>query len=341
MLILKESDITSYFTSFKRADVQDYQETLLAALREYEQDPSIIPPRIVETTKYGCTHLFMASTGTRVGMKAISGSKVGFKGITTILDRETGYPIGILNGATLTAFRTALCNSLPLVKYYPLERNYSNEKLVVFGVGAQAIWHVRLALILYPGRFSDVIIANRTISKAESLCESFRMEYPSVNFKSTHLSTGNDSDPLLKEFKNTTVVFTCIPTSTPTVTKKLIDQCEGKCFIGAIGSYKPHMTEIESSVLKNLVLDKGGKIIVDSIEHCSQEAGELIINNIKEDSLIAIPQLYDETKDNSWLTESNVVVSKLVGLCIMDVWVGNLCLQEAAKFGVGIEVDDF
>lgn len=341
MLIIKESVITSLFANLKREGVEEYQKTLLAALCEYEQDPSIIPPRIVQTTKYGCTHLFMASTGTIVGMKAISGSKIGFRGVTAILNRETGYPIGILNGATLTAFRTALCNTLPLVKYYPLENYYASEKLVVFGVGEQAIWHVRLALILYPGRFSDVIISNRTVSKAESLCESFRKEYPSVNFKPSGLSTGDDNDPLLEEFKKTTVVFTCIPTSVPTVTKKLIDQCGGKCFIGAIGSYKPHMTEIEGSVLKDLVINKGGKVIVDSIEHCAHEAGELIINDVKEESLVAISELYDEKKDHSWLQENKVVVSKLVGLCIMDVWVGNHCLQEAIKLGAGINVDEF
>jgi ornithine cyclodeaminase/alanine dehydrogenase-like protein (mu-crystallin family) len=341
MLILKESVVNSLFANLDQAGVQEYQKTLLAALSEYENNPSIIPPRIVTTTKY-CTHLFMASTGSRVGMKAITGSKVGFKGITTILDKETGYPIGIVNGATLTAFRTALCNTLPLIKFYPLNESYSNDKLIVFGVGDQAIWHIRLSLILYPNRFTNVIIVNRTISKAQNLCESFSKEYPNVNFKASGLSTGADNDDsLLEEFKDASVVFTCIPTSVPTVTKKLIERCKGRCFIGAIGSYKPLMTEIEGSVLKDLVIDKGTKIIVDSIEHCLHEAGEFIINDIKEESLIDISSLYSSDSNYKWIKESKVVVSKLVGLCIMDVWVGNHCLEEAEKLRVGITIDDF
>ncbi|CAI8509778.1 unnamed protein product [Pichia kudriavzevii] len=340
MLVVNESVITSLFANLTRAGVKQYQDTLLRALQEYEKHPEIIPPRIVTSTEQ-CVHLFMASTGTHVGMKAITGSKEGFKGITTILDKDNGYPLGIINGATLTAFRTALCNTLPLVKYYPLEHTYENETLVVFGVGDQAVWHVRLSLILYPGRFSKVVVSNRTVSKAVKLCELFGHEYPNVEFLPYGLSTGEDDDPLLKEFEKTTVVFTCIPTSKPTVTRKLVQNCKGHCFIGAIGSYKPHMTEIEGAVLHDLVLNKGGKIVVDSVEHCLHEAGELIINDIKESDLVDIPSLYTSQFDDASFKESEVVVSKLVGLCIMDVWVGNQCLEEARKAGKGIEIDDF
>ena len=99
MLVVNESVVTSLFANLTRAGVKQYQDTLLRALQEYEKHPEIIPPRIVTSTEQ-CVHLFMASTGTHVGMKAITGSKEGFKGITTILDKDNGYPLGIINGAT-------------------------------------------------------------------------------------------------------------------------------------------------------------------------------------------------------------------------------------------------
>lgn len=341
MLVLTETIITRLLQNLKQADVVSYQKTLLAALAEYEKDPEIIPPRIVTTTPY-CTHLFMASTGSHVGMKAISGSGEGFKGITTILSKETGYPLGIINCTTLTAFRTALCNSLPLVKFFPLEQEYSNDKLIVFGVGDQAIWHARLALILYPKRFSKVVFVNRTISKAERLCnEVFAKEYPSVEFEVRGMTTEEDHKKLLKEFKDVSVVFTCVPTSVPTVKKEYVDQCEGRCFIGAIGSYKPHMTEIDGKVLKESVLEQGGKIVVDSIDHCLHEAGELIINGIQRKDLVDVSSLYSNADNAKFLSKSKIAVSKLVGLCIMDVWVGSHCLDEARAQGVGIEIENF
>lgn len=326
------------FKNLTPEGVAEYQSTMLAALREYQQQPQIIPPRIVTTTEY-CTHLFMASTGSKVGMKAITGSKEGFKGITTILDKHTGYPLGIVNGATLTAFRTALCNTLPLVKFYPVDNNYSNdETLAIFGVGDQAIWHTILSLILYPNRFNKVIIINRTIAKAEKLADSFKSEYPNTEF--IPISTIEDGGELklLELFKKVTVAFTCIPTSVPTITQALVDQCEKSLFIGAIGSYKPHMTEIEGQVLKNAI-SNGSKIVVDSKEHCLHEAGELIINGIEENELIEITDLYNE--DCEQFQKSKVVVSKLVGLCLMDVWIGSKCLEQAKETGVGVNIDNF
>lgn len=337
MLVLTEQVITSLFQNLSQKDAVSYQETLLNALKEYELDPSIIPQRIVTTTQYNCTHLFMASTGTHVGMKAITGSKQGFKGITTILDRETGYPLGIINCATLTAFRTALCNSLPLVKYFPLDIAYSNDdKLIVFGVGDQAIWHIRLTLILYPNRFTNVVIVNRTFQKAQDLATKFTKEYPSVLF--TAFTIGDES--LNKEFCDASIIYSCIPTSTPTVTKKLMDNCTKRCFIATIGSYKPHMTEIDADVL-NSVINNGNKIIVDSVDHCLHEAGEFIINGIGEDSLIDISTLYTSPNASDFLNTSQIAISKLVGLCIMDVWVGQHCLEMARNMGVGIEIDNF
>ena len=341
MLVINEKTVTKIFAGLSPKGVLKYQESLIKGLLEYQSDNSIIPPRIVSTTPY-CTHLFMASTGSRVGMKAITGSKEGFKGITTILDKNNGYPLGIINCTTLTAFRTALCNTLPLVKYYPINETYSNnETLIAFGVGDQAIWHIRLSLILYPKRFKTVIISNRTVSKAEKLCESFRIEYPNVEFKSLGLYSGENDNPLLEHFKTATVVFTCIPTSVPTVSIDLINKCEKSCFIGAIGSYKPHMTEIDGEVLFKHVIDKGGKIIVDSKEHCLHEAGEFIINKVQEDKLIDIATLYSDESSIKELRKQKIVISKLVGLCIMDVWVGSECLESAKRDGLGIEIEDF
>lgn len=347
MLVLKDQVITTIFKNLTRTQIASYQDTLIKGLLEYENDHSIIPPRIVTATPY-CTHLFMASTGTHVGMKAISSSKKGLLGITTILDKLTGYPLAVINGATLTAFRTALCSTLALTKCFPVNDNISydnsGEVLIVYGVGDQAVWHVRLTLILYPNRFKNVIIVNRTLSKAAALCQEFTSEFENAESNSNveFLPIGSDDKGLIDWFVNATVVFSCVPTTSPTVLKKEIDKCEKRVFIGAIGSYKPHMIEIEGELMKSLVLENGGKIIVDSSDHCLEEAGEFLQNDIKSDSLIDISEIYAKSSENSdWISKSKVVVCKLVGLCIMDVWVGTHVMEKATEMGAGITIDDF
>lgn len=339
MLVLSDSVISTQFKNLSLDALKAYQETLVGALLEYAHDNSIIPPRVVASTPYNATHLFMTSMGTRVGMKAITASSIGFNGVTTILDRETGAPLAVINGSTLTAFRTALCTSLGLVKTFPVDVKYfNNETLVVFGVGDQAVWHVRLALILYPHRFSKVVCVNRTLQKAKDYCS-----YMSKGYESTlEFIPIEMGDEQLKEyFKSTSVVFTCVPSTVPTVTLELTSLAQGKLFIGAIGSYKPQMIEIDGDVL-NEVLKAGGKILVDSKEHCLHEAGEFIQNRIQEDSLIEYSDVYSgDGESTSFLANSSIVVSKIVGLCIMDVWVGSHCLQQAQKEGTGIEIADF
>lgn len=328
MLVLSDEVISGQFQSLTPDKLLAYQDTLLEALIEYSKDPSIIPPRVVQQTPYGATHLFMTSHGTHVGMKAITASKKGLQGITTILDRETGEALAVINGATLTAFRTALCTTIALVKMYPPSNEVSDETLIVFGVGDQALWHVRLALILYPKRFTNVVCINRTKSKAEDFCELLKGEHPNIKFNPLGSS---EKQELIAWFENATVCFSCVPTTEPTITLDLVAKVKGRLFIGVIGSYRPPMIEISGEVL-NEVLKTGKKIIVDSCDHCLHEAGEFIQNNIGRESLIECAQLKNEDVDGK------IVISKLVGLCVMDVWVGAHCLEQAKRENRGLEV---
>ncbi|GME74610.1 unnamed protein product [Ambrosiozyma monospora] len=276
MKVLSESVISSLLRDLSLPELKAYQTTLVNSLLEFKQDHSIIPPRIVTQTPVGATHLFMASTGETVGMKALTGSKAGFKGVTAIVDKYDGYPIGILNAATLTAFRTALCSTLGLVKTFPPESTTESlGDLICFGVGDQGLWHVRLALALYSGKFENVFIVNRSLDKAEKIIkDDFSVEFPNVKFQAL---AGEDSASIKKSFVNVSVAFTCVPSTKPTIVKSYIDSnVRDKVYIGAIGSYKPHMIEVDGDLTKEYILKNGGKVIVDSVEHCMDEAGEFL-----------------------------------------------------------------
>jgi ornithine cyclodeaminase/alanine dehydrogenase-like protein (mu-crystallin family) len=57
-----------------------------------------------------------------------------------------------------------------------------------------------------------------------------------------------------------------------------------------IGSYKPVMHEIPSSVLAKGMVD-GQKLVVDSREACLREAGELIDAQVKEEDVVELGQV--------------------------------------------------
>ena len=88
-----------------------------------------------------------------VGLKVISGGPgnnskgLGFQGCVLIMDEITGQLKAVINANNLTAFRTALASSLGLT-LIALNANILPE-LSAFGVGLQAYWHIKLALLLY------------------------------------------------------------------------------------------------------------------------------------------------------------------------------------------------
>jgi len=346
MIILKDSEVREILENLTADEIKAYQETLAEGLVEYCQDNAIIPPRIVTTTKYA-THLFMGSSGSKVGMKALTGSHSGFHGLTTILDIHDGSPIGILNAATLTAFRTALSTTLALGKVYiPGDiKSLIGGNLIVYGAGPQAEWHLRLVLTLYPSSFDKVIIINRTTRKADALGNILKSKFPHISFETVAMG---DRIRIMNEYKNASVIFSCVPTCSPVILNDNIDHNErSKLFIGAIGSYKPEMIEVDGETLVKQCISKGGKIIVDSIKDCIKEAGEFLQNDISKESLVELGSLFIQPAPETTLTQLNymksnkVIVSKLVGLCIMDVFVGSKVLYEAERKNIGTTIDNF
>lgn len=335
MLVLSDSEVQQLLGGLDIPTIKQHQQCLIQGLLEYYQNNELIPQRIVTRTQYA-THLFMASTGSNVGMKALTSSKRGFAGVLTLIDKQYGNTLGVLNAATVTAFRTALATSLALVKAFPNPSDIGGH-LICYGIGPQAKWHIHLALLLYPGRFDKVIIVNRTAANAEPLALEIAKLIPME-------VRGLDDPQLADDYTNASVIFTCVPSTTPTVVQSLVSRCKrSKLFIGAIGSYQPQMIEIEGAVIKDC-LAHGGKIIVDSAPHCLAEAGEFIQNGITRDSLCELASLYGENppKDQvQYLSTGRVVISKLVGLCIMDVSVGASIVDKAKEAGVGTQIDNF
>ncbi|CUM67327.1 uncharacterized protein PRCAT00005020001 [Priceomyces carsonii] len=336
MKVLSDKSIEQYLKSLNYEGLKDFQVVLHTALLEYKDDESIIPPRIV--TKRGkATHIFMPLVGSQVGIKTLTGTTNGFKGAVTILD-DIGNIRGILNATVLTAFRTALCSTLPLSRVFHSsgDRNLKGTKILVFGVGLQAYWHIRLTLTMYPDQFVEVVVCNRTLSKAETFCENLSKEFPDIKFNSLAL---DDEVAIEAACLNISIIYGCLPSTNPVILKRYVDNCQnGSLYISVIGSYQPQMTEVDGLVIKE-ILQGGGRIIVDSKEHASHEAGELIQNMVPIGKLVEVSE-YTSSEDISvYKGSSKIVLCKLVGLSIMDVAIGSKLIDDAEKRNDGISVD--
>ncbi|KAL2433847.1 hypothetical protein ABEF95_011171 [Exophiala dermatitidis] len=294
------------------------------------------------------------------------------RGSVTLLD-ATGIPMGIVNAEELTAFRTALAATIML------RRRTHVHTITVFGAGRQAYWHIRLALLLKGDEIRHVNIINRTFDRCIKLMQAFqfsetesRPEWRST-IKFSAMSPGfNDYGRLLKEeVRKADVIFCCTPSVDPLFPAEFLISPQGERkgrYISCIGSYAPHMCEIHPDVFRRAVephrpghrhhhkhAQQGGVIIVDSLESCLQEAGEIIQAKLKPEHLVEIGELMmikkavtaesesggsGEQGLADWLSRGNVIY-KSVGMGLMDLVVAGDLIAMARERDIGTTVEDF
>lgn len=175
---------------------------------------------------------------------------------------------------------------------------------------------------------------------------------------------------LLKEHvRSADVLFMCTPSTSPLFPAEFLTSSEGRKkgrYISAIGSYRPHMSEIHPDILRQAVAQDHkhhhhkhahteGVIIVDSLEACMKEAGEVRQAGLNSEQLVEVGELLMVKKAamkeiamggegeeglRRWLEGGNVIY-KSVGLGLMDICVGEGVVGLARSRGVGTTVGGF
>jgi ornithine cyclodeaminase/alanine dehydrogenase-like protein (mu-crystallin family) len=263
------------------------------------------------------------NSSTRIPPDSISSAQSTTpKGLLTLLDR-TGAPRALINAEEITAFRTALASTMMFKK------RHNVHDVVVFGAGKQAYWHIRLALLLRGPEVHHLNIINRSFESAHNLIEKlYRPEaepaaFPTINVpeadhplsrpKIQIITPGaQEYERILKAtIRSSSIIFCTTPSITPLFPASYLTSPEGRKkgrYVAAIGSYKPHMVEIHPDIIKqNVQADhhhhhhkhapQGGAIIVDSVEACLKEAGEIIQAGISGKEVVEIGELIMLKKD--------------------------------------------
>ncbi|KAM5438216.1 hypothetical protein McanCB21832_001889 [Microsporum canis] len=323
------------------------------------------PMREQIRTDEGSTTLFMpaSDTKTTTGVKVVTlpGGGGPPAGAIALFCPHSGQLEGVLNAEMITAFRTALATMIPF-HLYQLPQTSSDEddtvnsgpggnRLVVFGAGKQAEWHVRLALLLAPS-LTTVTVFNRGRAGLDrlraSLADLFATR-PAVSFvyiSREEEATQKYKDRLRAAVSEADAIFCCTPSTEPLFPHSYLqDGAKEKeetgrrrrQFISLIGSYRPHMHEVDTDTLLS-----GQTLLVDSKQACLAEAGELISARVRVDQLTEIGQLFPSSSSSpSSLFSSSSVVFKCVGMGIMDLAVGRELLCLASERGLGVPIQDF
>ncbi|KAG9235901.1 hypothetical protein BJ875DRAFT_254485 [Amylocarpus encephaloides] len=349
LTVLSDGDVKTLLSQLTKQDVEHLQGSLTQSLHEYSTrtnkegccSNNQLERTVLESHK-GTTTLFMPSMSSAgIGMKVVTlaASKPPAspsdlespQAVTTpqgalALMGADGKPFGFLNAEELTAFRTALASSLLLI------RRNKVKNIVVFGVGKQAYWHVRLALILFGASIKHVQFVNRDFSaRARDCMRGFVQYNPAVKevegwggatFGMLTPGYGEYQRLLKAQLRQSDVIFTTTPSTEPLFDHQYLTNTEGRKkgrLIVAIGSYKQHMIELPHELITQATKrhgsghhfhkhsQEGSAIIVDTLA-CVTQTGELTQAGIKETQTIELGELLllerMDSDDSSAIDES-------------------------------------
>ena len=366
-LILSDKDAHDILIKLSRDEITSFRSELEKALlafstqgeREHQPEPAVV--RRPDGRKV-LFRLFTSQTGP--GVKLIvdpttaktKASKPGLHGFLALCDND-GLPVGMVNAEEITGYRTTMSVMIP----YSWRR--STAKIVVFGAGKQALWHIRLALGLRGKDIKKITVINRSVERARSLVAQVQEENDaywksSVEFDVLDPAQADHETHLEGVVTEADAIFCTTPSTQPLLPARYLTGEHRKrrgCFVGAIGSWQPEMIELDPALLQHAVdLGSGhgagsGLLIADDREGCMKNSGEIIRSGLTQDKILEIGEILNlrDAKAEEYSEklskdlEEGLVVYKSLGVSMTDLAAGNALLSLARKRGKGISVPDF
>lgn len=187
----------------------------------------------------------------------------------------------------------------------------------MFGAGAQGRSHVDMMIAVRPS-LERVAIWNRGEKRRVELIEELKRDYPTRTFVSAN-------ERLEEEVKEADIVCTCTNATEPVLFGQWLK--EG-VHLNCVGSYRMDMHEVDAETIKRAEV-----IVVDSVDACAHEAGELVKSSKPEDWLemghISLKQMKTEQD------RTKITLFKSVGISVQDSAIAGLMVAHAKKDGLG------
>ncbi|KAI8146626.1 hypothetical protein BJV82DRAFT_599254 [Fennellomyces sp. T-0311] len=286
---------------------------------EEKQKYAQAPQRIAVTTDLHKVLFMPSRLNTTTSIKVVSvplgDSKGGLPGTTLVLDEATGGLQAVMNAAALTAVRTAAGSALA-TQYYAKE---DAKSLLVLGAGAQGRAHIDMVVAVRPS-IESVVIWNRGQERREQLVRDIQAAYPKLKVS----GAGNDAE-LEAAAREADIVCTATNATQPILRGSWL---KSDVHLNCVGSYRLDMHEIDAQCVKQTE-----KILVDSVEACTHESGELVASSTPE-SWTELGQIVIDKQDTA-ADRAKRTLFKSVGISVQDSAIAGLMAKRAADANIG------
>ncbi len=236
--------------------------------------------------------------------------------VAMVIDPDTGQPRALMNGEALTAIRTGAGGGLAADLLARVEARI----VTVFGSGVQA--RAQLEAVCQVRRVTAVRLVGRTAASVETFAKEVASwsAAPSVSIPDTRTEAVVGAD----------IIITATTSETPVFDGR--DLSPGTHITG-VGSYAPYMQEVDEVTVQR------AKIVVDSLQSCLAEAGDLIIPLGK--NLIGKPDIHGELGQivNGEIpgreADEEITFFKSVGVAVQDAAAAAEVLRVAEADNLG------
>lgn len=231
-----------------------------------------------------------------------------------IFDSGTGVPLAVLDGEVITAMRTGAVSGLAT----SLLARKDARTAAIIGTGTQG--ETQLEAICSVRDIQKAYVFDIQVARADAFAAKMT--------KKLHIEVvaAGSAATLL----NADVICTATSSNKPVFEDVYI---KNGAHINGVGSYKPDMAEIPPETIAR------AKVVVDQIEGCLAEAGDLI--QPIQQGIITKNHIHGELgelvtgKISARETDDEITVFKSVGLAVQDLITAHLVLKIAQEKGLG------
>ena len=296
--------------------MDDAIDAMEAAFAGFSDGTSQVPQRTVSAVK-DLNLLLKPAYSEKLGRLAVKiiTQKTGesIQGIPTILgvvlllDMKTGKILSMMDGAEITALRTGAAGGIA-TKLLAVE---NAGTVAVFGCGTQGKTQLEAVCSVRPIR--QALLFDRNAEAAQIL-KSEMEDKLGIDIRVTKN---------LEDLTEADVICTATNAEKPLFGEQHISK---GAHINAIGSYQPHMQEVDPAILIS------GRLFVDSWESVLKESGDLIKpirEHIFTDAVIEaeIGELINK-KAKGRRDQDEITIFKSVGLGVQDLFMANMIYEK-------------
>ncbi|MYL82050.1 delta(1)-pyrroline-2-carboxylate reductase family protein [Desulfovibrio aerotolerans] len=278
-------------------DYLSLSEAIAAVLRARQAGVAQAPERLAVPIPGGVLLCMPAADGQLAVVKTITvhpgnRDRPVIQGEVTVLEAATGRRLGVLDGPTTTARRTAAVSLLAARLLAPSTAG----PLLVIGAGVQARAHVEA---FWQGLgVRDIIVAGRTPDRVAALAAALAEVGITVRLAA-------DAAGLEQATRQAGRIITATTSNEPV----LADVVRDDVFVSAVGSFTPEAAELPASLVLRSAL------FVDDPASAKVEAGDYLRAGVDWGAVTALEDILDSAPPRP----AGPVVFKTVGHALFDL----------------------